>query len=128
MNMLKIEKIIELIERDDLASKDRYRDLIYKRSFLYAVLKENGWHLSKIGKLFNRNHATVINALKVYEQFYKHDKLYDSTIKHYVKELLDEEVEIDEDKPSIYQDIMNCHNTTELMLIKQRILAGKYDR
>jgi hypothetical protein len=126
--MLKIEKIMELIERDDLASKDRYRDLIYKRSFLYAVLKENGWHLSKIGKLFNRNHATVINALKVYEQFYKHDKLYDSTIKHYVKELLDEEVEIDEDKPSIYQDIMNCHNTTELMLIKQRILAGKYDR
>lgn len=119
---------MELIERDDLASKDRYRDLIYKRSFLYAVLKENGWHLSKIGKLFNRNHATVINALKVYEQFYKHDKLYDSTIKHYVKELLDEEVEIDEDKPSIYQDIMKCHNTTELMLIKHRILAGKYDR
>jgi sarcosine oxidase delta subunit len=126
--MLKIEKIMELIERDDLASKDRYRDMIYKRSFLYGMLKENGWHLAKIGKLFNRSHATVINALKIYEQFYKHDKLYDSTIKHYVKELLDEEVEIDEDKPSIYQDIMNCHNTTELMLIKQRILAGKYDR
>jgi hypothetical protein len=126
--MLEIEKIKELIQRDNLGTKDRYRDLIYKRSYLYAILRDEGWHLARIGKLFNRNHATVINALKIYDQFYGHDKLYDRTIRHYMNELGKEMIKINEDKSTIFQDIINCYNTTELKMIKERIQAGYYDK
>jgi hypothetical protein len=126
--MESIEKIKELIERDSLDSKDRYRDLIYKRSYLYAILRDEGWHLARIGRLFKRNHATVINALKIHDQFFGNDKLYDRTIRQYVNELGKFSIQIDEDKPTIFQDIINCHNTTELRLIKERIQAGYYDK
>jgi hypothetical protein len=126
--MESIEKIKELIQRDSLDSKDRYRDLIYKRSYLYAILRDEGWHLARIGRLFKRNHATVINALKIHDQFWGNDKLYDRTIRQYVNELGKYSIQIDEDKPTIFQDIINCHNTTELRLIKERIQAGYYDK
>jgi hypothetical protein len=122
------ERIKQLIQRDSLDTKDRYRDLIYKRSYLYAILRDEGWHLARIGRLFKRNHATVINALKIHDQFFGNDKLYDRTIRQYVNELGKFSIQIDEDKPTIFQDIINCHNTTALAIIKQKIKDGYYDK
>jgi len=121
------QKIKELIQRDSLDSKDRYRDLIYKRSYLYALLREDGYHLARIGKLFNRNHATVINGLNIHDNYFGKDKIYDCTIREYVKEFGKVSIQLDVDKPSIYQDILNCHNTTALGMIKQKIRDGYYD-
>jgi len=125
---MSIEKIKELIQRDNLNSKDRHRDLIYKRSYLYSILREEGWHLSKIGRLFNRNHATVINALNLHDNYFGKDKIYDRMIKEYLTIFGKEITDIDYDKPTIYQDIMDCHNTTALGIIKQRIKDGYYDK
>ena len=119
-----IQQIKELIIQDELATKSRQRGRIYKRSYLYAILREEGWNLSDIGNLFNRNHATVINGLKIHDAFYSKDKIYDKYIKQY-KSIFNPVVEIEKD--SIYQDIMNCHNTTQLRLIKERIVSGWYD-
>lgn len=121
------ERIKELIQRDSLDTKDRYRDLIYKRSYLYALLREDGYHLARIGKLFNRNHATVINGLNIHDNYFGKDKIYDCTIREYVKQLGKVSIQLDVDKPSIYQDILNCHNTTALGMIKQKIRDGYYD-
>jgi hypothetical protein len=125
---MSIEKVKELIQRDNLDSKDRHRDLIYKRSYLYSILREEGWHLSKIGRLFNRNHATVINALNLHDNYFGKDKIYDRMIKEYLTIFGKEITDIDYDKPTIYQDIINCHNTTALGIIKQRIKDGYYDK
>jgi len=125
---MSIEKVKELIQRDNLDSKDRHRDLIYKRSYLYSILREEGWHLSKIGRLFNRNHATVINALNLHDNYFGTDKIYDRMIKEYLTIFGKEITDIDYDKPTIYQDIMDCHNTTALGIIKQRIKDGYYDK
>jgi hypothetical protein len=125
---MSIEKVKELIQRDNLDSKDRHRDLIYKRSYLYSILREEGWHLSKIGRLFNRNHATVINALNLHDNYFGKDKIYDRMIKEYLTIFGKEITDIDYDKPTIYQDIMDCHNTTALGIIKQRIKDGYYDK
>jgi hypothetical protein len=119
------ERIKELIQRDSLDTKDRYRDLIYKRSYLYAILRDEGWHLSKIGRLFNRNHATIINALKVHDAFYGRDKIYMRNVKHY--DLIFRPI-IEVQKDTIYDDVMNCHNTTALKIIKDKIMAGGYDK
>jgi hypothetical protein len=125
---MSIEKVKELIQRDNLDSKDRHRDLIYKRSYLYSILREEGWHLSKIGRLFNRNHATVINALNLHDNYFGKDKIYDRMIKEYLTIFGKEITDIDYNKPTIYQDIMDCHNTTALAIIKQRIKDGYYDK
>ena len=125
---MSIEKVKELIQRDNLDSKDRHRDLIYKRSYLYSILRDEGWHLSKIGRLFNRNHATVINALNLHDNYFGKDKIYDRMIKEYLTIFGKEITDIDYDKPTIYQDIMDCHNTTALAIIKQRIKDGYYDK
>ncbi len=119
------ERIKELIQIDRLDSKDRYRDMIYKRSYLYAILRDEGWHLSKIGRLFNRNHATVINALKVHDAFYGRDKIYMRNVKHY--DLIFRPI-IEVQKDTIYDDVMNCHNTTQLRMIKDKIMAGGYEK
>ena len=120
-----IQQVKELIQRDNLDSKDRYRDMIYKRSYLYSILRDEGWHLSKIGRLFNRNHATIINALKVHDAFYGRDKIYMRNVKHY--DLIFRPI-IEVQKDTIYEDVMNCHNTTQLRMIKDKIMAGGYDK
>ena len=123
-NCTVVEKVKELIIQDELNTPERYRDLIYKRCYLYAILRDEGWHLSKIGRLFNRNHATIINALKIHDNYYGKDKIY----MRYIKQFEDIfRASVDVPKESIFDDIMNCHNTTQLRLIKEKIVKGWYD-
>jgi len=49
-------------------------------------------------------------------------------IKEYLTIFGKQITDIDYDKPTIYQDIMDCHNTTALAIIKQRIKDGYYDK
>ena len=129
-----IEKIQQLIIQDDLSNKSRYRDKVYKRSYLYSILREEGYSLTGTGQLFNRDHATVINALKVHDEFYDKDKVYMRYIKHYdqifrpVSEIPKEFISVEVQKDSIFDDIINCHNTTQLRIIKDKILAGGSDK
>lgn len=122
-----IQQVKELIIQDELATNSRQRDRIYKRSYLYAILREEGWNLSEIGRLFNRDHATVINGLRTYDNYYGKDKIYDRYIKHYDSIFKPNFDEVMISKDAIFQDIMNCHNTTELRLIKEKIVSGWYD-
>ncbi len=119
-----IQQVKELMIQDDLHLADRYRDKVYKRAYLYSILREEGWHLSKIGRLFNRTHASIINALKVHDSFYQKDKIYMRHIKHY--ELIFKPI-VELQKDSIFDDVMNCHNTTQLRMIKEKIVAGGYE-
>ena len=126
-NYTMVEKIEQLIEQYDLASKSRERDKVYFRSYIYWLLREDGWIMSDIGNLFNRDHATVINGLKVHEAYYKKDKVYMRFVKK-LDEIFNPTIdEIMVAKDTIFHDIMNCHNTTELRLIKEKIVSGWYD-
>ena len=126
-NYTVVEKIEQLIEQYDLASKSRERDKVYFRSYIYWLLREDGWIMSDIGNLFNRDHATVINGLKVHEAYYKKDKVYMRFVRK-LDEIFNPTIdEIMIAKDTIFHDIMNCHNTTELRLIKEKIVTGWYD-
>ena len=126
-NYTMVEKIQQLIEQYDLASKSRERDKVYFRSYIYWLLREDGWIMSDIGDLFNRDHATVINGLKVHEAYYKKDKVYMRFVRK-LDEIFNPTIdEIMIAKDTVFHDIMNCHNTTELRLIKEKIVTGWYD-
>ena len=62
-----MEKVMELIERDNLKSKNRAYEKVSKRFYLYYILRRNGMTLSLISKMFEKNHASVIHGIKVYK-------------------------------------------------------------
>ena len=72
-------KVNEIIQELQLNSKSRKRENVSKRAFLYNELKTEceGMSLSTIGKMFNRDHATVINGLKTHDYMTSSgDKIY----------------------------------------------------
>lgn len=62
------EKIKQLIEQDDLASKSQKQKHVHRRHYLFYLLRERvGMTLESIGELFNRDHATVIHGINIYK-------------------------------------------------------------
>jgi IS30 family transposase len=122
--MNRIDKILELIEKDGLVSKNRHRHLIDKRSYLYNALRQEGYSLLEIGDLFNKNHATIINGIKKHEFYTKvKDYSYDKNTEEYREKL---ELQIIP-RRSLKDDVLRCTNTTELKRIQERIIMGKYE-
>jgi len=62
-----IELIKEIIEQDGLANKNRKREIVHKRIYLFNRLRKDGYTLKRIGSLFNMNHATILHGLKTYQ-------------------------------------------------------------
>jgi hypothetical protein len=121
-----IEKIKYMIELYDLTTSCRDRDLIYKRAFIYSELQKIGMNLSEIGRLMDKHHATVINGLKVDNQFQNCDRIYDDIIAPIKDYLYPGEAPIELPKYSIFEDVIKCNNTTDLRIIKERITNNQY--
>lgn len=68
MREIDIDSLKQVIEFHGLNSKTRKRNLVYKRSFLCRILRDMNFTFSFIGSLINKDHATVIHALKVYDE------------------------------------------------------------
>jgi len=80
----KIERVMQVIEKDGLITKSRYRTFLDRRSYLYAMLNKNGMSLVEIGRLFNKNHATIINGIKKHHAYTRFkDELYLHNVKEY---------------------------------------------
>jgi hypothetical protein len=121
-----IDKIKYMIDLYDLTTSCRDRDLIYKRAYIYSELRKLNYKLTDISVMLDKHHATIINGLRIDKQFQNCDKLYDDAIAP-IKEYLYPEYEcLELPKYSIYQDVINCNNTTDLKIIKQRIENNQY--
>lgn len=121
-----IDKIIEIINRDRLSTRDRHRFLVHKRAFLFAVLRENGYSLDYIGKLFNRTHATVIHGLNGYEYWTKHkDELFYEDVSEYMDIFGYKKIEIKKSY-NLVEDIKNCRQFKDVETIKRRIANEVY--
>jgi hypothetical protein len=76
--------------------------------------------------MLNKHHASVINGLKINKQFENCDKLYDDAIAPIKEYLYPQYAPVELPKYSIFEDVMNCNNTTDLKIIKQRIENNQY--
>lgn len=122
--MNQFEKIKELIKRDKLNSKNRVHKNVYKRAYLMNELRSSGMSLTEIGKMFNRDHATVIHNLRTHEWMTStNDKLYLEYTEEYrwLLEKVDRESARD-----LITDIMKCQSHQALKVIKSRITRGVY--
>ena len=132
----KIDKVKEVIAKDGLITKSRYRTFLDRRSYLYAMLNKNGMSLVEIGRLFNKNHATIINGIKKHHAYTRFkDELYLHNVKEYreifyePKKINVDLIEKDEKKyngSQLIADILECKNTTELQDIKRKLLNEEY--
>lgn len=131
-----IEKVKEVIEKDGLVTKSRYRTFLDRRSYLYAMLQKKGMSLVEIGKLFDKTHATIINGIRNHHDYTRYkDELYLYNIRDYVEifndsqKLEDDMLEKNEPKyteTQLIEDILNCENLLTLAKIKRRIVANEY--
>ena len=120
-----IELIKEIIEQDGLANKNRRREIVHKRIYLFNKLRKDGYTLKKIGSLFNMNHATILHGLKTYQNL---TDIYDNQLRidtEYYKLLLNLQppgkIEYD-----LKTEIKKAKNLTDLRNIQSRIKNNFY--
>lgn len=63
-----IEELKEYIEENGLATKNRAREVVDQRGYLYKHIRTKyGYSFARIGAMFNRDHGTVIHGIREYE-------------------------------------------------------------
>ncbi len=65
--MNRVELLKEVIEKYTLTDTTRKRDVLFKRYYVYNELRECGFSLSQIGRLFNKHHATILHGLRIHK-------------------------------------------------------------
>jgi hypothetical protein len=118
-----IQEIIEYIKEHNLDRKSQKREIVYRRFYLFNLLRDQGLTLSAAGRLLDRDHSTALHGATMHLQFMEQqDPLY---LLHIQQEIeLFEPVK--EDKRDIFYDILKAYNTTDLTRIKERILNNEY--
>lgn len=117
-----IELIKQIIEQDGLANKNRKREIVHRRIYLFRKLREDGYTLKRIGGLFNMNHATILHGLRLYQDLTDiNDKLFQHDIEYYKLLLSLERPELD-----LRNEIKEAKNLNDLRLIQSRIKNNFY--
>lgn len=80
--------VVMEIKEKDLISRSRPENLVWGRAIAYKILRTYGkMTLPKIGKLFDRDHSTVINGLRAFDDLNKFNKDFKSLYRK-VKKIL----------------------------------------
>lgn len=74
LNIISEEQSISV---DSIVSRVRHRDVVGGRQLFCYILREKfGYSYSKIGKLIERNHATIMHSNKSHKDNYQFDREY----------------------------------------------------
>jgi hypothetical protein len=120
--MTRLEEIQMIIDKYDLKQKNRYMHILYKRYYLYKVLKKDGMTLCQIGKLFNKRHTTIINGIAKHDIYMEYN---DYMYILYTKELSDKFV-IKENYKPLKQRVLECSSFEKLEILKEEIRFNYY--
>jgi hypothetical protein len=120
--------IEELIEEYDLKSSCRKRELVYARNVIYKYLRNQGMSLIRIGKMFNRDHATVLFALNQYDKLSKYEDFkiikLDVTEKLGLTKKLNKRVEVS----YLEQKVIECKTYLDLRNIQEELQKAILER
>lgn len=120
-----LEKIIFKIEKDELAKQCRYREKVYKRMFIYNLLYGHDFGVTEIGRLFGRNHASIINALNKYNDLISmKDKCFLTIISGYAEFF--EQHDVNNLRYSIKYDLRNATSSRDLTIMRKRLENDLY--
>jgi hypothetical protein len=124
-NVRKVRNATRVIEMYGLAGKSRLRTTVYRRAYMMAKLRQIGCTFEMIGELFNKDHSTVVYAVKNHDYFVKVNDLPYKLAVEPVKttfKIMNQEVQL-----NIYSDVLSCLDFNDLLLIKEKIHNGMYN-
>jgi hypothetical protein len=120
-----IELIKQIIEQDGLGNKNRKREIIHRKIYLFNALRKEGYTLKKIGGLFNMDHASILHGLKTYQNLTDvNDKQLKIDNEYY--ELLLNLQAPKQVEYNLKSEIKNAKNLTDLRNIQGRIKNNFY--
>ena len=115
-----IELIKQIIEQDGLGNKNRKREIIHRKIYLFTALRKQGYALQKIGDLFNMNHASILHGLKTYQNLCDvNDKQLRIDTEYY--ELLLNLPTTGKVEYDLRKEIQEARNLTDLRNIQSRL-------
>ena len=115
-----IELIKQIIEQDGLAQKNRKREIVHRRIYLFRKLREDGHTLKGIGSLFNMNHANILHGLNTYQNLVEtNDKQLKIDTEYY--ELLLNMQAPERVAYNLRTEIKEARNLTDLRNIQERL-------
>lgn len=100
MEQINLERVNNIITSYGLKTKARHRDIVWNRCAVYRFLRNAGFSFEKIGSLFGKNHATVINGLvtyalnEKYSDFKSHIKDIESDLLHTFEDYIEQTEDI----------------------------------
>lgn len=117
-----IQNVIEVVERHDLKKVSRKQEIIYPRYYIYSLLRDAKYSLSAIGRIFNKDHATVLHGIKMHKLFTRQkDKVYEMLI-----EQVKSEIYITPKEYNLKEEVLKCTSIKKLEIIKKQILENYY--
>lgn len=120
----KMNEIVKLIERYGLKTPSRKRELVYQRSYLYRQMQYQ-MTLQQIGKLFGKDHATVIHGIKVAKMF---EHMKDEVYFHYIKYIREDYMSIMNDSPHFAMRKITYDHGTAIMYLHLPIDREIYEQ
>lgn len=127
--MTKIELIEQIINEYGLRSKNRSRDYLYRRYYLYNELRKLNYTLSEIGNVFGgKHHATILHGIRQHEDLYRFGyddykiatKKIDDVLNGATLPLID-------DSPDLQKDVLKAKTYSQFKKIQRHIKLGKYE-
>jgi hypothetical protein len=115
-------RIISYVETNPDLLIGKKRQQTYSRYYLYGLLRDIGITYHEIGRLFGRNHSTIIHGTRQHDNFNgMGDQLY-LELTDQLRSLFEPEAK----SLDLVQDILNCKSMRGLDLIKARVRGGVY--
>ena len=128
--MTKVEIIESLINEYGLKSKNRSRDYLYRRYYLYNELRKIDYTLTEIGNMFGgKHHATILHGLRQHDDLHRFgyedykiatrridEVLHGSTLPYY------------DDEPDLIKDVLKAKTYSQFKKIQRHIKLGKYEK
>lgn len=110
-----IKHIIDLVNQEtglDIFRETRRREYVDARTFAVKLLRsELGITTVHIGKLFNKNHATIIHGLKLFDDLYETDNDFKTTYQRiYQKFKLQEPVPVLDEADEKIKKLQNLYD------------------
>lgn len=123
---MNLEQVKEYIESEGLNGRSREQFYVFRRHYLcYALYRTQELTLSEIGKIFKRDHSTVLHSIRKHEEL-KNDRLYQKMIEDCV-ELMSEPLTFSRQKRNIFEDVAKAYNLEKLRRVRRWLNEGRYD-
>lgn len=117
-----IQNVIEVVDRHDLKKVSRKQEIIYPRYYIYSLLRDAKYSLSAIGRIFGKDHATVLHGIRMHKLFTRqNDKVYEMLI-----EQVKSEIYITPKEYNLKEEVLKCTSMKKLEIIKKQILENYY--